>query len=302
MQKRAFYTNSLKRETARTSWAIFVYLAWRRALRIEHDIIHSTFQTAAYKISALHRTLRDVEQIRALIKWDQQWFGPKISALMGGIITLGILIILYWLHLSVNGIRLPVSVLWICAVITVFLGQFSFSTMMVFFEFKKLSTCRFVLYQLNPYDTFQLQRTSAGLKQLGRVSTVTLPLFLVVLLMVLPSGSSLNIPITAGFLFMAYTATAVGILLPLRFLGEIVKAEKWRILSPIQAELNGLPRALASMSRDDYEYFTRLQTLYATIRHSSDSFLSLSSVTRIAGSLLLATFSVVLPVLVQRLL
>lgn len=259
-------------------------------------------QAAAYKISALHRTLQDVEQIRALIQWDRRWFGPGISALMGGIISLALLIILYLLSFSLNGIRLPATTLWICAVITVFLGQFSFSTTMVFFEFKKLSTCRFGLYKLNPYDTFQLQRTGTGLKQLGMVSTFSIPLFLLVLLLVLPEGSSLNVPITAGFLFMYYLAAAVGILFPLGFLGEIVKAEKWRLLGPIQAELNQLTARLRSLSKDDYEYFIHLQTLYQTINTTKDSFLSFSSIARIGGTLLFATVSVVIPAIIEKFL
>ncbi len=257
-------------------------------------------QTAAYRISALHRRLRDLAQIQALISWDRLWFGPKMSALMGGAISVVLLVTLYWLNLNVNGIRLPATILWICAVITIFLGQFSFSTTMIFFEFKKLSTCRFELYKLNPYDTFQIQRTSHGLKQLGLVSMITLPLFLLILLVVLPEGSSLNVPITAAFLFMAYLAVAIGILFPLGFLGDIVKAEKWRLLSPIQAQLNQLATGLQALPEKDYEYFMRLQTLYQTTRLTPDSFLSIGSIARIIGTLLLATFSVVLPAIIER--
>lgn len=259
-------------------------------------------QTAAFKISALHRTLRDLEQIQALISWDRVWFGPKISALMGSTISVVLLAILYWLNFSVNGISLPATILWICAVVTIFLGQFSFSTMMIFYEFKKLSACCFELYKLNPYDTFQIQRTSTGLKQLGLVSTITLPLFLLVLLIVLPGGSSLNVPVTGGFLFMSYLATAIGILFPLGFLGDIIKAEKWRLLNPLQVELNQLATKLQALSKNDYEYFMRLQTSYQNIRNTRDSFLSIGAIARIIGTLLLATFSVVLPAVIQRFL
>ena len=257
-------------------------------------------QKAAFKISALHRFLRDLEQIRRLITWDRQWFGPKISALMGGIITLAFLGLLYLLNLYVDGIKLSAIILWICAVITVFLGQFSFSTTMIFFEFKKLSSCRFELYKLNPYDTFSIQKTSTGLKQLGMVSTISLPCFLLLLLLVLPEGSTLNIPITGGFLFMAYLAVAIGILFPLRFLGDIVKAEKWRLLGPIQAELNQMVDRIKAPSKDDYEYFIRLQSIYQILRDTKDNFLSFSSVARIGSALLLSTITVVLPSIIQK--
>ncbi|MBZ0303606.1 MAG: hypothetical protein K8J31_27955 [Anaerolineae bacterium] len=257
-------------------------------------------QVAAYKISALHRLLRGVEEIQALIQWDRRWFGPRISALMGGIISAAFLVILYLLNLEVDRIQLPATILWVCTVIAIFLGQFSFSTMMIFFEFRKLSTRQFELYRLNPYDTFHIQRTSAGLKQLGLVSTVSLPFFLLVLLTVLPEGSSLNVPITAGFLLMCYMATAIGILFPLGFLGNIVKVAKWQLLGPIQAELNHLAPRLLSLSKEDYEHFIRLQTVYQTIKDTKDSFLGFSAVARIGGTVLLATISVLLPAVIQR--
>jgi len=170
----------------------------------------------------------------------------------------------------------------------------------VFFEFRKLSTCRFDLYKLNPFDTYALQQTSAGLKQLGMVSMTSLPFFLLVLLMVFPGGSDLNVPITAGFLFVAYLATAIGILFPLGFLGGLVRAEKWRLLGPLQAELNQLADGIPAMSKDEHEYFIRLQTYYQTLRDTKDSFLSVSSVARIGGALLLSTVTVILTAVVQE--
>jgi hypothetical protein len=269
-------------------------------LAILNVVVLIIAQTAAYKISALHRLLRYADQIRALMKWDRRWFSPKTSALMSSIIALAFLIILYILNLSVKGEKLSLLTLWVCAVITILLGQFSFSTIMVFFEFKKLATCSFELYKLNPYDTHSIQTTCTGLKQLGLASTVSLPFFLLILLLVMPEGSALNIPITAGFLLMAYIVIAIGILYPLKFLGDIIKAEKWRMLSPLQSELTQMANRIQTLSKDDYDHFIRLQMLYQAIRDAKDSFLSLSSVARIAGASLISTISVVLPSIIQK--
>ncbi len=256
-------------------------------------------QVPAYKISALHRFLRDSDQIRKLMVWDRKWFGPRRSLLMGGSIGLAFLVVLYLLNYLVIGIHLPAIVLWICAVIAVFLGQFSFSTSMIFFEFKKLSTCRFDLYRLNPFDTFALQKTSRGLKQLGMVSTFSLPCFLLVLLFVLPQGSALNIPITAGFLLLTYVAVVIGILFPLGFLGTIVKNEKWRLLTPIQTDLNQIAEGLPNLSNSDYRHYVQLQSIYQTLHDTKESFLSLGALARIGGALLLSTTTVLLTSVVQ---
>jgi hypothetical protein len=184
-------------------------------------------------------------------------------------------------------------------VIAVFLGQFSFSTSMIFFEFKKLSTCQFDLYRLNPFDTFAIQKTSRGLKQLGMVSTFSLPCFLLVLLIVLPQGSALNIPITASFLLLNYLAVVIGILFPLGFLGNIVKAEKWRLLTPLQAEMNQIAAGLPNISNSEYRHYMHLQSIYQALHDAKDSFLSLGALARIGGALLLSTTTVLLTSVVQ---
>ena len=92
--------------TAVTSWWVGMpplRLALVSAsLAVLNVLALSMAQPAAYKISALHRVLRDVEQIRALMVWDRLWFGPKMSALMGGSITIVLLVILYLLNMSVT--------------------------------------------------------------------------------------------------------------------------------------------------------------------------------------------------------
>lgn len=259
-------------------------------------------QNAAFKISALHRCLRNPEQIRALIRWDRIWFGPRMSAVMGGGITLVLLVILYGLNLEISGVRLPVVTLWVCGIVTIFLGQFSFSTAMIFFEFRKLSTCQYELYKLNPYDTYALQRTTRGLKQLGLVSTMSLPFFLFLLLIVLPEKSGLNIPITVGFLLLTYLAAAIGILFPLSFLGGLVKREKWKLLMPLQGELNQLADRIHTMSTDELKYFELLHNVYDSLRNAKENFLSLGSVARIVGALMLSTITVILTTYVQGIL
>ncbi len=256
-------------------------------------------QAAAYKISGLHRALVDEDQIRSLIRWDRRWYSPGMSALTGTLIAFGFLAVLYELTLRATGIDLSPSTLWVCLIVAMFLGQFSFSTAMVFFEFRTFTACRFDLYALSPIQTEALQRTAAGLKQLGAVSIVLLPLFLLVLLSVLPAGSNLNVPITGGFLLLAYLAAAVGILFPLAFLGTIVKAEKQRRLRPLRARLNDMVPRLQSLTDAEYEEFKRLQSLHATISDSKDSLLDFGSVARITGAVGLSTLTVVATSLVQ---
>ncbi len=250
-------------------------------------------QAAAFKISALHRALVDPAQIRSLVRWDRRWYSPTMSALAGGALGLVYLVILYVLTLVVTGIRLSPPTIWLCAVIATFLGQFSFSTAMILFEFRRFTSCRFRLYPFSPISTRALQQTSEGLKELGLVSVVLLPLFCLVLLAVLPPESGLNLPITAGFLFISYLATALGILLPLAFLGTVVRAEKWRQLEPLQERIGTLAASAAMLDGVPSDEFTRLQALHDAIAGSKDTLLDVGAVVRIAAAAVLSTMGLV---------
>ncbi len=194
-------------------------------------------QAAAYNISGVHRVLADDEQITSLIAWDRRWYSPAASALVGGAFALAFLTVLYVISGSIGGVALPPTTIWFGFVIALFLGQFTFSITMIFFEFRAFTRCRFDLYTLRPIETEALQRTARGLRQLGVVSIVLFPLFNLVLLSILPAGSNLNVLVTIGFLLLSYLATAVGILLPLAFLGTIVKREKRAAPAPTGARI-----------------------------------------------------------------
>ena len=227
------------------------------------------------------------------MRWDGRWYSPRMSAVMGSLIAVGLLVILCYLTLAITGIGLSPTTIWFCAVVAMLLGQFSFTTAMVAAEFRGFTMRRFRLFPLAPIATFELQQTSAGLKHLGLVSATLLPLFLLVLLSVLPEGSDLNVPITAGFLVIVYLATAIGILVPLRFLGAIVRAEKQRLLEPIRLTLTEMAARVRALSDDEFEEFTRLQALHATIADSKESLLGFGSMARIASGVVLSTLTVV---------
>ena len=256
-------------------------------------------QAAAYRISAMHRALTDERQVRSLMEWDRRWYSPVMSAVMGGAIAVVFLAILYYATLLVSGIHLSSTILWFCAVVTLFLGQYSFSTVMIFVEFRKFARSTFSLYSLSPIDTRALQETSAGLKQLGIVSVVMFPLFYLVLLTVLPRDSNLNVPLTGAFLLLSYLATAIGTLFPLKFLGNIVKSEKWRVLEPMQARLNELLPRAPTLADPEYEEFRRLKSVHDSIAASDDSFLSFGVVARIVGAVGASTLTVVATAVIQ---
>ena len=256
-------------------------------------------QAAVYRIVAIHRALADEDEIQALVRWDRRWYAPETSALAGGSIAIVFLVVLYLLTLNVTGIALSPATLFVSAAVALALGQYTFGNVMVSFEFRRFASSRFNLYALSPIDTYALQTASSGLKQLGIVSITLFPLSYLVLFAVLPEGSELNVAVTGAFLLLGYLATGVGILLPLHFLGEIVKAEKRRFLEPLQARLNQLVAGVPDMSREDHEAFVRLQALHGTIAASKDSFLGIGQLTRIIGAVALSTITVVAASLVQ---
>ena len=256
-------------------------------------------QSAAYNISGVHRALADDEQVASLIACDRRWYSPAASALVGGAFALAFLAVLYVLSGSIGGVALPPVTIWFGFVIALFLGQFTFSIAMIFFEFRAFTRCRFDLYTLRPIETQALQTTARGLRQLGVVSIVLFPLFNLVLLSILPGGSNLNVLVTIGFLLLSYVATAVGILFPLAFLGTIVKREKRLHLRPLEHELKSMVPRVPQMSDTEYEEFRRLETLRNTVADSPDSFLGVGSVARIVGAAGLSTVTVVATAAIQ---
>ena len=56
---------------------------------------------------------------------------------------------------------------------------------------------------------------------------------------------------------------------------------------------------LQTLSKDDYDHLTHLQTFCQSLRDTRDSFLSLGVVSRIGGALFLSTASVVLTSFIQ---
>lgn len=156
------------------------------ALSVLNVLAFTLAQSAAYRISAMHRALADEDQIRSLMEWDRRWYSPTMSALVGGAFAIAFMAILYFATLSVSGVELSPTTLWFCAVVALFLGQFSFSTVMIFAEFRRFTQVRFNLFALSPIDTRALQETSAGLKQIGIISVVLFPLFY----LVIPDGAA----------------------------------------------------------------------------------------------------------------
>ena len=256
-------------------------------------------QAAAYRISALHRSLVVPAQIEALIRWDRRWYSPGMSVLVGGAIALAFVAVLELVARNFAGVGLSAPTLFVAAVIALFLGQYSYSTAMIYFEFRRFTVCRFDLFALSPIDTPALQATASGLKGVGIVSITMFPLFVLVLLSVLPEASGLTIAVTGGFLALGYLAAGVGILFPLRFLGDIVKAEKQRLLEPLQGRLNRLVPDVPAMDAAEYAAFERLQSLHRTIADSGDSLLGIGSVARVAGAAVLSTITVVITALIQ---
>jgi len=256
-------------------------------------------KAAAYNISAVHRALADEDQVRALMAWDRRWYSPTARALVGGAFAFAFLALLYAISRSIGGAAMTPITTWFAFMVALFLGQFTFSIAMIFFEFRAFTRCRFDIYTLRPMETPALQTTARGLKQLGLVSIVLFPLFNLVLLSLLPGGSNLNVLITVGFLLLAYLATAVGILFPLSFLGTIVKREKQRHLRPLERELNAMVPRVRQMSEAEYEEFRRLETLRTAVADSPDSFLSMGSVARIVGAAVLSTVTVVATAAIQ---
>lgn len=269
------------------------------ALAFLNVLAFTLAQSAAYRISAMHRALANEDEIRTLMDWDRRWYSPTMSALVGGACAVAFMATLYYATLLVSGVQLSPTTLWFCAVVALFLGQFSFSTAMIFAEFHRFTRARFVLYALSPIDTRALQVTSAGLKQIAIVSVVLIPLFYLVVLTVLPEGSNLNVPIMGGFLLLGYLATAVGTLLPLKFLGDIVNAERWRWLDPLQARLNEMIPRLTELPKAEYHEYERLKSLHDSIAASKDSLLGFEAVARIGGAILASTATVIATTLVQ---
>jgi hypothetical protein len=256
-------------------------------------------QAAVSRIVSIHRALLNEDEIQALVRWDRRWYASRTSALAGGVIATVFMVVLYVLTLNVTGIPLSPATVFVGAAVALFLGQYTFGNFMVSFEFRRFASARFSLYALSPIDTYAVQSASAGLKQLGIVSIAVFPLSYLVLFAVLPEAIELNVAVTGAFLLMNYLATGVGILLPLHFLGEIVKAEKQRFLEPLQARLNQMVAGVPDMSRDEHDSFVRLQALHATIASSKESLLDLGQVTRIIGAGALSTITVVAAALLQ---
>jgi hypothetical protein len=256
-------------------------------------------QASAFKISALHRTLIDDDEIRRLAAWDRRWYSPMASAVFGGAIGLAFLAVLFVVHRDLTGVDLTPTAVWIAAVVTTFLGQYSFSTAMIFAEFLQFTRCHFRLYPLSPIDTRAVRTTSTGLKELGVISVTLFPLFYLVLLSVLPQVSQLIVLVTGGFLLLGYLAIAIGILFPLRFIGTIVKAEKWRVLEPIEARLTGMVARFHTLSDAEHEEFSRLAELHRRVAESKDSLLGLGAVARIAGAAALSTVTVVVTAIIE---
>jgi hypothetical protein len=254
---------------------------------------------AIHRVSAMHRALIDEREIEQLRAWDRRWYSAQMSGLAGVLVGVVLVAGMYALTLNLTGIALPLAALFVCAAIGVFAGEYSYGTGMVAAEFRRFASSRFGLYPLSPLDTDALQRASSGLRELLIMSIAVFPLFLLVLLTLLPSGGDLGLVVTGSFLLLGYLFTGVGIVLPLHYMGEIVKAEKRRVLAPVRARLAELLPRVPELSREDHEAFMRLQALEASIASSKDSYLGVGPDLRIAGAVALSTITVVAPVLLQ---
>jgi hypothetical protein len=163
---------------------------------------------------------------------------------------------------------------------------------MLFMESHRFVGCRLELYGLSPYHSFALQQSVSGFNWLGASSILVVTVLGAMILIVLPSISSLVIPIVVALLAVEYLCVAVGTVGPRLMIGRIIRAKKREEMAPLRDRLNTLLPQVENLTEEEYDSMRRLQETHDTIRDSPDNLLPLGALAKVVGALLLSTLTI----------
>ncbi len=251
------------------------------------------WQAASNDIVALHRALAEEEVIRRLMAWDRRWFSVRVTACVSTAIASGMVVLLYTVPRYGPGAPLPAGTVWISALIAFMVAETYSMLFLINVEAWLMSTCRYELYRLSPFHSMALQRAISGYNRLGGVNILTLTLIILMLVLLLPSGSNLLVPLVVSLLLVEYFSVAMGVVVPRLMIGRIIRAKKEEGMKPLRQRLNSLLPRLEELTEEQYERMQRLQETHDAIRDSPENLLPLGDVAKVVGALILSTLTIV---------
>ena len=239
------------------------------------------------------RAIVDEADLRRLLTWCRRWYSCKAVAPVAVALTLAALVPFYLLAVRGSGTPMPTGSLYVSAFIVYLVMTNAYCAAMMTAEAYNLTTCNYELYRLSPADSVLVQRSLHGYNQLGAVNIVTSTAGALFVLLLLPTGSDLTLPVLLFLLLVLYVSTGMGVMLPRVVLGRIIRRTKAAEMETLQIRLDSLLPRLEELTEEEYDRMKRFQETHDAIRDSSENLLPLGDLAKIVGALALSTLTIV---------
>jgi hypothetical protein len=245
---------------------------------------------------ALHRAIRNEEELRQLLAWMQRWFHVRASAPIALVISGATLAVLLLLQHRTGEAALPAGTVVIGGILIYQVAEVTYTVVLNGIESRRLASSDYALFGLSPIDSVPIRCAVRGYNRVALGHSMVATLFLIEFLMLLPASSPLTPWVALVLLAMVYFGVAFGNVLPRLGMQRIVQAEKDRRLARVQERLNQLAGRMLSPGPGERLELHRLLELHDRICASSENLLPLATVGNLVGTLLAPTLVFVLAV------
>ena len=237
--------------------------------------------------------IADEADLRRIAAWQRRWYNHRLLVPLSGVLTLGIVLPLYFWMLRGSNAAIPAGTLYIFGFLVFAFSQAISVTLGMLPQGYLMSTFRYELYSLSPVDTVAVRRSVRGYNRYGVLTVVLVTAVLLLLVLLLPGGSPVVAPIVLALLLLLYLCTALAVLVPRFFIGCVIQAKKDEELGILQVRLNELLLRVGDLSEEEHEEMTQLQEAHDAIRDSAENLLPIGDLAKVVGALALSTLTIV---------
>jgi hypothetical protein len=237
-------------------------------------------------------SIADEADLRRFVAWQRRWYNHRVYIPVSAVLTLGIVLPLYFLAFQGPGVPVPVGALYIGVLLVFLIIQSSYGMVMMAPQAYILSTCKHRLFGLSPADSVTVRRSLRGYNRFGTLVVSIFTLLILLLTILLPGSLGVIAPVVLALLLVEYVCTAIAILVPRLMIERLIRAKKEEEMEILQVRLNDLLPQVGKLNEEEQDEMTQLQETHHAIRDSPENLLPLGAILRNVGALLLSTATI----------
>jgi hypothetical protein len=201
------------------------------------------YGSAIEKLLTWAWSIVDEADLRRFVAWQHKWYNHRVYAPVSAVLTLGMVLPLYFLAFRGLGESVHAGSLYIVAYMVFLVSQSICGMVLMAPQASLLSSFKHGLYRLSPADSVAIRRSLRGYNQFGALVLAIFTLLILLLAVLLPGGPGVVAPVVVVLLLAEYVCTAMAILVPRLMIERLIRANKEEEMDILQRQLNNwLPR------------------------------------------------------------